>query len=342
LEYTPSGTLVNTIAVPSTGPLSLTLRGNAISEGVLNFSADGTFALFGGYRTDVGTSNPQNQTAAAVNRVFGTLNTTTSAVNTTVSVTDGWSGPGAVFRSVASTNGLTSFYGSGDAIATTGSVRYVGTPSTATTSTPLSAGGNTSQIQVLNGNLFASAITATSPGASVHQVGTGLPTSGTQTFSPSIPLNTTTPSSYFFTRLGGVSNPTWNTTGFDTLYTIDATTTSLQKYTFNGTAWGLTGSIPSGALLNLAGVNVGGSVNFFASSPTTSAGSVQRFTDTSGYNNPMAGAFANLPTAIASGNSFAFRGIGVVPVPEPATILGLSFGVLAVVGWRRSRRGGKR
>src|SRR5262245_57447926 len=56
-EYTPTGTLVQSIALPTTGTGLLTASGSATSEGLLNRSTDGHFLLVTGYNATPGTSS---------------------------------------------------------------------------------------------------------------------------------------------------------------------------------------------------------------------------------------------------------------------------------------------
>lgn len=94
----------------------------------------------------------------------------------------------------------------------------------------------------------------------------------------------------------------------------------IRKYTFDGSAWNEAGSISAGGANNLTGVINGTDVNLFATSPT----GLFAFTDSGG---PFAGSLGS-PIAPAPANT-AFRGIGLIPVPEPSAFLlsGLPLGV---------------
>jgi hypothetical protein len=185
VEYTPAGTLVQTVAVPATGGNQLTLRGNSTSEGMLSLSNDGTIVTFGGYRADTGVASVNGTTSAATNRVIGALNLNTEAVNTNLGLSDSHSGQS--FRSVGAIDANT-FYTSG----ATSSMRVVvgalpATPTTGT-STQLTTATNLNirQVAAFNGNLFVASGSAT-PGQTINQVGTGLPNTGSQTTAVTFP-----------------------------------------------------------------------------------------------------------------------------------------------------------
>jgi len=73
-EYTPAGSLVQTIPMPtagSGGQRRLTMSGSASSEGALALSGDGHYLTLGGYDADAGTAGVASTTSAAVRRVVG-------------------------------------------------------------------------------------------------------------------------------------------------------------------------------------------------------------------------------------------------------------------------------
>src|SRR4051812_49075020 len=51
-EYTPAGTFVRSITVPSTGSSAQTATGNSTTEGIISRSQDGSHLIFTGYRAD--------------------------------------------------------------------------------------------------------------------------------------------------------------------------------------------------------------------------------------------------------------------------------------------------
>src|SRR5439155_21681203 len=73
-EYTPSGTLVQSIAMPTavTGSNKrLTASGSATNEGFLTLSSDGKYLALTGYDAALGTAGVATTTSAAVQRVIG-------------------------------------------------------------------------------------------------------------------------------------------------------------------------------------------------------------------------------------------------------------------------------
>ena len=113
--------------------------------------------------------------------------------------------------------------------------------------------------------------------------------------------------------------------GDDTLYALSTVENLLRKYTFDGSSWAASGSIGAGNALNLAGSANGGTVTLFL----TTGSSLLTETDTSGYNANITGSLSTLASA---GGNTAFRGIGLLAVPEPGTaalgLLSLSLALL--------------
>lgn len=215
-EYTSAGTLVQSIALPTTASGSqkqLIASGTATSEGLLTRSADGQYLLLTGYARSIGGSGSLSGTAAAtVPRTVGRVDAN-SNVDTSTALTDFADGNNP--RSAMSADG-TSFW-------VAGGVRYAGTLG-ATTSTDLTSTAtsgsfaNVRQLNIFNGQLYASSGSGTNTFRGVETVGTGLPTSGAQqvTRLPRL-TDTTNPSTYsfFFADLSS------NVAGLDTLYVAD-------------------------------------------------------------------------------------------------------------------------
>src|SRR5690349_8401522 len=120
-EFTTSGSLVQTIALPTSVSGSnrrLVFAGSATSEGHINLSGNGLFASVAGYDANVGTATIATSTAAAANRVVGLLNLATGTVNSSTAFDALYSGNN--LRSSFSTNGTDNWTtGSGGGIAYT-------------------------------------------------------------------------------------------------------------------------------------------------------------------------------------------------------------------------------
>lgn len=313
LEYTPTGTLVQTINVSSSGASALTLRGSSTTEGILSLSSNGQLVTFGGYRADNGAANPTAAAASGdVDRVIGVVDAL-GTVTTSQAISDSYKRDS--FRSVATDDG-SRFWLSGAAnVATTGGVRYVAN-TTDTTSTAMTAtGGNSRQVAVQGGNLYVSGGSAT-PGRSVFQVGTGLPTTGSQTLTPSFPVAASAQyNSFYFADL----SPTigWNGSAVDTLYATDTNTAGspVAKFSFDGTNWNAKGSVGLTGLANISGSTNGSSVTLYGTTTATASGQVVVLTDASGYDQTMVGTWTNIntTTAVTAGANYAFRGIARVP-----------------------------
>jgi hypothetical protein len=130
-EYTTSGTLVQSIAMPTSVSGSnkiLTASGTATSEGGLTISPNGQYLALTGYNAALGTATVASTTSAAVNRTVGIVNVSTGVANTATALTDAPSGNN--IRSAVTTNGSDIWIGGA-----AGGVRY--TTLGATTGTQL-------------------------------------------------------------------------------------------------------------------------------------------------------------------------------------------------------------
>lgn len=309
-EYTPAGSLVQSIPVAGTGAAGMTAAGNATTEGVISRSQDGTSLIFTGYRGDVGTAAIAGTAPATTGRVIATLGTS-GVVNTAISLND----TTATIRSATSVDGVSSFY-----VSTSTSVRYVGSPSGSASSVSID-NRNSRQVQLSGGTLYASN-GSTTIAAKVQTYGT-LPTAATAgTAAVTLALTDAVNGFVLLDLNSGVA-------GDDTMYLVNAVTNTLLKYSFDGTAWNAAGSIAASGVLNLTGAVNGGNANLYL----TSAGSLFSLTDGTGSTGTLAGSLTTIATA---GTNTAFRGIGAfAPVPETSTTL---LGVLAMAGILSRRR----
>jgi hypothetical protein len=289
-------------------------------------SGNGQYLLLAGYRKNAGGTNPSADASTTTSRIVGRVSVG-GTVDTSTALTDAYSA--VSIRSAASDNG-TRFW-TGGAPAASGGLRYVGALG-ATTSTSLNGGANNEfrQVSVLGGNLFASSPNST-PGYSVFQAGSGLPTSGSPTLTSSIsPGGTPHYQGFYFTNLGGKN---WNNTGFDTLYVVNVNAQTLEKYSYNGTSWALNNSQSLGFIIDVTGVTQGTNVALYATTNTTGTGGLDAFIDTSGYNQNSNGTFISLATP---GTNYAFRGVAVVPEPGPFVLAALAG--LAMAVWSPKRK----
>ncbi len=309
-EFTTAGTAVQTIALPSTGAGQLTNSGTATSEGLLNLAGNGYSLLVPGYNAAAGTTGVASTTAAAATREAGivSLNGSYGGVASFGSLLGGNN-----LRSVASADGV-NIYGAG----ATGIAYTSGGTATQLSST------NTRDLEIAGGQLYFSTGSGTT---GIYSLGTGLPTTGTQT--SALIAQSASPYAFMFADLSST------VAGFDTLYVADdtANTGGIRKFSKSAAgAWTLnnTLSITGQQLRGLTGVVNGGTVSLFA----TSQSGLYSFSDASGYNANLVGTANLLATA---GTNTVFRGVEMAPVPEP-TSGAIALAGLAVAGLVARRR----
>ncbi|MFN0095682.1 MAG: Ig-like domain-containing protein [Dehalococcoidia bacterium] len=305
-EYTPAGTLVQSVALPTTvsgANKQLIASGTATSEGLLSRSADGRYLIATGYARDLGGAGSLSGTASStVNRVVGRVDVS-GTIDTSTALTDFADANNP--RSATSDDG-TRFWVAGGA----GGARLVSAVGS-TTSTQLSTTvTNLRQLQVFDGRLHVSSGSGT-----LVRVGTftdALPTAAGQTIT-NLPgfITSGSPFSFFLADLdAGVS-------GVDTLYVADDGALALTKYSLVGGNWTANGTVGVDAddYRGLTATVSGVTVTLFATrkggSGATGGGELVKLTDASGYN----GAFSGTPTLLATAaTNTAFRGVALAPV----------------------------
>jgi DNA/RNA endonuclease G, NUC1 len=291
-EYTPTGTLVQSVAMPTTAALpqrACTAAGTAATEGFLSRSPDGLYLALGCYDAALLTATPNSSTT--IPRVIARIDSN-AAIDTSTSYVEA-SGPGNL-RSASTSDG-NRFWVAGSTVG----VRTT-TLGSSTVTTVSTTNANLRQIHVYGAQLYTSSGAGTT--FRIGQVGTGLPTaSGTVTTSlPGLPV-TNIYNSFFFADLSaGVA-------GVDTVYIADETAGSISKYSLAGATWSLTGTIALSTARGLAGSVSGSNVTLYAVGGTTN---LVTLTDTSGYNATMTGTITPVATA---GTNTAFRGVSLVP-----------------------------
>ena len=340
LEFTTSGSAIQTISFPSTGATQQTDSGSATSNGYLN-SYNG-FVAVTGYNSPAGTAS----VASSNTKVTSVLDNTGAVVNRITYPTTGTIPfTGNNLRSAIATSSTT-FYASGSAASSgpTGGVWYSdGASFTQVSSTAT----NMRNVEIYNGQLFASSSATT--GYGIWSIGTGLPTSAGSTSTLAI-------------NMAGIGTGTASPSGFvmfdtnkdsllDTAFIADDRTSAgggLQKWTFNGTAWvnsyslrfdaaaGNLSATASTGFVGIRGLTGGyddttGAFSLFATTTEASNNRIVSVVD--------AGTTPTTYTALASaGTNLAFRGIDIVTVPEPSSAALLGLGFLALLGVRRLNR----
>ena len=318
-EYTPSGTLVQSVALPTepngSGQRALTLNWDDTNQGFVTRSVDGRYLLIAGYDAAVetgavnGTSNTAND--GLVDRVVGRIDGDGN-IDTSTAFSDDSSFTGNSIRSVASPDGYTFYVGGATSNGNTGVRRAV---LGGTTSTRL--GTSTAQnIRVVNifpdvrttGNVNGPQLFATRGGgsAAISYIGSGLPTNGNSSGN----------------NASAVLNASGATSAYDFAFT-DAGTAYLAndddstgnggiiKYTLVGTTWTqqyvLNAGLASRALRGLTATkNAAGQNVLYA---TTGDGKkVVAVTDT--------GAGSTFATIASAPANTYFHGVELTPVGD--------------------------
>ena len=329
LEYTSSGSAVQTITFPSTGANQLTEAGSGSSAGYIN-SYNGMIAVTG-YNSPTGTASVSAQNT----KVTSILDNSGSVVTRTVYPTGGPNGtPPSPFsanniRSAIATSSST-FYASGTSSGTpnTGGVWY----NDGTSFTQLIS-GNTRNVEIYNNQLFYSAA------AGVFRLGNGLPTTAATT---STQIITVTGGSVY----GFLMFDTNSDSLLDTAYTADDGTTAgkgLSKWTsVDGNTWTQSWSLLINASNALQATAATGFSGFRGLAGTYDNGVATLFavSSTETNNNRLLQILDNgtapttATTLATSGGNYAFRGVDIITVPEPSSSMLMVLGAVGLAGIR--------
>lgn len=317
-EYTTTGTLVQSIAVPATPSGNnhcLTLSGKATTEGALTLSPNNQYLTFVGFDTTTGYANVStgitNRTVARVGN-DGTVNTSTGFLAGSAYVTDN-------FRSAVTMDG-SSFWCAGNGSGSSGGTWNVPFGSFTAAATQVSTAiSSTRVINIYNGQLYFTANSANTPVPGLFSLGTGTPTTTgqTSTILPGTAGADSVPSPYafFFCHQGPGS-------GDNVVYICDDETTSplggIYKFSLVNGSWVSNGNIPNAnGLRGMAASATCSSVSMFLTGST----GLLAFKDTTGYNQTIAGSFTLLVTAPIN---TAFRGVAFTPGTSPWTAINAS------------------
>ncbi|MGA2246269.1 MAG: CotH kinase family protein [Verrucomicrobiota bacterium] len=288
-QYTTTGTLAGSIAVPDSGGNALLISGSAASEGPVSLSPDGRQLVLAGYHIAYtnSSSSVAGASAASVPRGLGILDAAGSFAFAGLT-TNQFSGNN--IRSGA-TDGLGNYWSAGANSAGNGTF-YFGD---GLADTIQSAVANTIVLQDLGGNLYFSTAKVT-PG--VWRI------SGTPT-APAI--------AGIFLSAGSKASPygfAFNRS-FTTAYLADDTLTGeggIQRWDFSGGAWSLTYAFTSLTNVGARGVAVnfsGAQPVIYATTAETANNRLVALTDS--------GADAALTTLATAGANQIFRGVAFAP-----------------------------
>ena len=297
-EYSPSGTLVQSIAMPTSvngQNRRLTASGTANSEGSLQRSADRRFLTVTGYDADLATVSVAGTASLTVNRVVGFLDVNGN-VDTRTTVT---AFSGQNIRSAVSDNGSGAWLCGGNS-----GVIYVALGSTGAATAVSTTSANNRSLDIFGGQLYAS---SSSGAFRFSSVGTGLPRTAGNTM-VQVPGGPATSPYQFaaFDLNAGVA-------GIDTLYVADETavTGGIQKFCLVSGSWAGRGNVPgTGELTSLRGLTgevSGASVRLYA----TNSIRLVSLTDASGYDGTLSGTLTVVANAAPN---TGFRGVDFAPV----------------------------
>lgn len=348
-EYTPAGSYVGSISVPGTGAGAFTLPGSGDNQhqGLLNLSTNGKLLTFAGYNSTVGSSDANID--ASVGKLIGVISNTASSLNTTTVVNSYGAGSTSPYIRGASTVDGTSFYTFGKYAASgatsNGGLAYVsGTGPTATTTT-VEGFADWRDAIIANGQLYGGTGSSSVGAHAPYQISTGLPTTN---LGNSLSNNTQlgnypggqSASALAFVDLPGNSN---SQNGLNVLYTVgDQSTAGIVKYYFNGTSWVNQSNVP----LTAGADNIVNPTGLIAVQDPTNpnwvditvsgTNGIYTYVDKTGYNGAIP---ANSFTHVVGNAAFdTFRGVAVVPTPEPSTFVLAGLGVLGALFARYRRR----
>jgi hypothetical protein len=318
-EYTPSGTLVQTIPMPTAVGAygrALTNSGSATSEGFLTRSVDGRYLTLMGYDAAPGTAAIAATLSTNVNRIVGRVDAL-GVYDTTTALSDAYSASNP--RSAVSTNGTDLWLTGNGSPTSSAGVRY--TTFGSATSTQLSTTPTNVRVaNIFGGQLYTSSASGAFQGVSA--VGTGLPTTSGQT-------TTLLPG---FPTASGPSSYDYYFADASTLYVADdraAPNGGIQKWLFNGTTWALSYTLTgTNGVRGLTGTTDGlGNTVLYGTMATSPLTSLVTVTDL--------GVSSTFTTIATAGTNTAFRGVEFAPIPEPASLLLAGLGAAVVLRRRR-------
>jgi hypothetical protein len=330
-EYTTTGSLVQSIAVPPSGTNMMSASMTATSEGLISLSSDANYLMFTGYRAAPNTASVASTDASLVPRVVASIDAWGNIVTRNLGPT---TFSGNNIRSATSTNGsdvwVSGVVASGSGIGGVLYLSFGGSGETQLAASP----NDTRQLAIYNNQLYTSSDKGTNSFKGIDVVGSGLPTTGGQTVVRLPGLTDTLDPSDFSFFMADLSP---SVSGLDTMYIADDDKTAggLFKYSLVNGNWVLTGSKAVGnnnKYRGLTGTVSGGTVSLYAT--RKDGAELASLVDTNGYNATISGSFNLIDTA---GTNTAFRGVAFVPVPEPSAVILLIAGFFAGLGYLRLR-----
>jgi hypothetical protein len=296
-EYSTNGTIVRSRPMPSSTlgtNYALTNSGSAGSEGALSFSPNHQYLALAGYNATVGTTSVATSTVGRVVGIvdnYGEINTST-IIPTAIS--------GNNIRGAVTTNGTD--------IWATGPNGIIYTTVGSNSNGVALSSSNVRAASIVNGQLIVSTSTALS------KVGTGLPTTTSQTLSSLVSV----PSGNVYSSVFFDEDP--NIAGVDLVYIADQTN-GLLKYSYNGTTWTSRGSITAtGGCTGIAGFESCTGIELYVTVGTAAGNKIHKFVDAAAYSSNISSSGSAITTvgvivATAPTNTI-FRGLSLTPYAD--------------------------
>lgn len=304
----------NVIAIPGTGATGLRFSGSATSTGYLSHTDDRSLLTFNGTNSTNTSSNANTLNPRSV----GTLDASGAYVLQTTYT----GGSGNQTRSSSSLNNTTWFIGDQGGVYSNGTISA-------------SPAGNFRGVKAFGGAVYTMTTTLTS----TPVLTISAPTGGTVTSLPGLANNADGTAQDFYLIQSGT-----NGSAYDVLYVLNAGAAIddiISKYSLVSGSWIANGSYTTSFEgFGLAARDSGDGAELFVTSGlgATTANSVWKVTDTTGFNTPINVVTGNNVNLFTAGAGTIVKGIDFAPiaVPEPSSIGLILMG--AGLGFARSRR----
>lgn len=308
-EFTPTGGLAATLALPTSASGSnkpLVDGGSTASDGLLTLSENRECLTTVGYDTGVGVEKVAETKASTVPRTVAVVNAA-GGIDTTTALSNFANENNA--RSATSDKCKALWVGGNGTKTTGGTVAATLGGSTGTQLSETTT--NLRQVEVVKGQLYASADPTKAGAVTIAKIGSGLPTTKPQTATNlAFEKAPEQPYGYSFLTLGLGSEP-------DTLYVADNARGAVVKYGLSAGKWVEHGSVLIPEVTGVTANDVNGAVTIYATSAAATsngtagkAGTLYRISDVSGVNGTLSGIPVEIATAPANE---AFRGVAFAP-----------------------------
>jgi hypothetical protein len=351
-EYTPTGTLVGQVALPtatsgSNNPLSIINANGFEHEGLLTLSESGSLLSFAGYDGAPGTT-----AFSSYNGTVGTIGNSTSTLNTSTTLATG----GQSVRAATTIDG-NEFYvalSHGSATGGPGGLNYISGSGASATDTNLGGTLDPRSVVILGGASPSTGVLVSGSGSSSFSGfgGTGHSTYGLTGSGGGLPTATPISGSQIAADASDGSdvifdNEPGNTHsyhGYNTMYlsgNTSATTGFVEKYTYNGTNFTIDGSTvlttttddqdPVGITVQKDAST--GNIDVFY----TLLGGIYELNTPDNSTSGFSSTTSSLIVASPTGSDFYGIANAPVAVPEPASISLIAIGAGGLLARRRRK-----